>query len=143
MSGISINLRGYEDAIKALNIDKIEQEISDELNACGFDIARDAKNNLSLNGTTDLGFLANAIDAVPGHLKVEVIAHKDYAAYVEFGTGPYAATYLLSIEPEWRDIARIYFVNGKGRMPAQPYLHPAFEKNILLLMKKLKALFSK
>jgi hypothetical protein len=141
MSGFKIELKGMDEVMDKLKID--EQAISDELADFGFAVARDAANNLSLHGTTDFGFLANSIDAVPGHLSVTVVAHKDYAAYVEFGTGPYAATYLPSIEPEWRAIARQFFVNGKGRMPAQPYLHPAFAKNLIELEKKLTSILGK
>jgi len=57
--------------------------------------------------------------------KVRVEA--DYAAYVEFGTGAKAEEYLSSQSPELREYARQFFVSGKGRMPAQPFLFPAFE----------------
>ena len=143
MSGFKITLKGMDEVMDKFKIDDLKQEITLELAAFGRDVVRDAKQNLSNHGTNDLGFLTNAIDTESSELSVKVFVHKDYAAYVEFGTGPYAATYLPSIEPEWRAIARQFFVNGKGRMPAQPYLHPAFAKNLIELDKKLTSLFGK
>ena len=44
-------------------------------------------------------------------------------AFVEFGTGKYAERSI----PEGLEIyARTFYVNGKGHMPAKPFLFPAF-----------------
>lgn len=141
MNGIKVELKGFNEAIKKLDIHNLEQAITDELDDFGRGVVRDAKQNLSTHGTIDFGFLTNSINSETKPLSVTISAHKDYAAYVEFGTGPYAASYVPSLEPEWQAIARQFFVNGKGRMHAQPYLHPAIEKNLLLLKDNLKSLF--
>jgi len=46
-----------------------------------------------------------------------------YAPYVEFGTGIY-----VEVPAGYEKFAMQYYVNGKGRMKAQPYLVPAFIK---------------
>ena len=46
-----------------------------------------------------------------------------YAPYVEFGTGSN-----VSIPSGLEDFARQFYVNGEGRMKAQPFLFPAYFK---------------
>lgn len=144
MSGITIKLTGLDEVLKKLGVKNLEKEITQTLMAFGRDVERDAKNNLSLHGTVDFGFLSNSIGSESlAPLSVRIFAHKDYAAFVEFGTGPFAAEYVPSLEPEWQALAKLFYVNGNGRMPAQPYLHPAFEKNLPVLMEDLKDLLNK
>lgn len=62
----------------------------------------------------------------------------DIAAWVEFGSGQSAKSYLLTVPAEWRDLARKYYINGRGTILAQPYLYPAFQKYSLQVQKELK-----
>lgn len=62
----------------------------------------------------------------------------DIAAWVEFGTGQSAKTYLMSVEPEWRDVAAKYIRNKQGTILNAPYLYPAFTKYSLLTIKEIK-----
>jgi len=58
----------------------------------------------------------------------------NYAAYVEFGTGKYAAEYVPSIDKEWQKLALSYKTTGKGTLPKSPYLYPSTvigQKNIM------------
>jgi hypothetical protein len=55
----------------------------------------------------------------------EMIANKDYAAYVEFGTGDFAESYVPSLEPEWQKLAESYIVTGDGTTPEKPYFYKA------------------
>jgi HK97 gp10 family phage protein len=48
-----------------------------------------------------------------------------YAAYQEFGTGTFAASYVGSLPDEWQALARQFYVNGQGRVRPQPYMYPA------------------
>lgn len=57
-------------------------------------------------------------------------------AYSEFGTGDYAGALLSSYPQEWKDMARQYFVNGKGRIPAKPALYTSFNRNIKNIIEK-------
>lgn len=142
MAGYSIKVTGLDEVLKKLDVKKFEQGITDELAAYGADVSRDAKQNVESNGTTDNGRLVNSIDFIPERMSVEIVANVDYAAYVEFGTGPYAAAYLSSKEQEWKDLARQFYVNGEGRMPAQPFIHPAIEKNRPSLLERLNNLLN-
>lgn len=63
----------------------------------------------------------------------------EIAAWVEFGTGQSASSYLATVPPEWKSLAQLYYINGKGTIVAQPYLLPAFLKYKLEYVKELKA----
>lgn len=63
----------------------------------------------------------------------------EVAAWVEFGTGQSAATYLATVPKEWKSLAQLYYINGKGTIIAQPYLLPAFLKYKIEYVKELKA----
>lgn len=62
------------------------------------------------------------------------------AAYIEFGTGSGYKAIEGSLEPDARELARQFFVDGSGRMPARPYLLPAYyryRKEFLSNLRKL------
>lgn len=50
----------------------------------------------------------------------------EMAAYLEFGTGVFAANYVKRLPPEWQKIALSFWVNGKGTTKTHSYLYPAF-----------------
>jgi HK97 gp10 family phage protein len=62
----------------------------------------------------------------------------DYAPYVEFGTGPYAAQYLAGMPKEIKSYALTFYVNGEGKTEAQPFLIPAFLKYRKQFFKDMK-----
>lgn len=66
----------------------------------------------------------------------------EIAAYVEFGTGQSASSYLATVPEEWRAVAQRYYVNGKGSIINQPYLLPAFMKYKEEFVKDLKKAIS-
>lgn len=49
-------------------------------------------------------------------------AKDHFAAYLEFGTGVFAAKRVKELPFEWEAVAWQFYVNGKGTMPAHPYL---------------------
>jgi hypothetical protein len=49
-------------------------------------------------------------------------ANVPIAAYINFGTGSFAAQYLAGMPSDIQALAREYYVNGKGRLPSNPYL---------------------
>lgn len=60
--------------------------------------------------------------------------------YIEFGTGSSAAGYVPSL-PKWaQEIARKYYINGKGTLIKSPYLLPAYFQHSPELYRKLKDL---
>lgn len=60
------------------------------------------------------------------------------AAWVEFGTGQSAQSYLSTVDDEWRAEAQRFYINGKGTIINQPYLYPAFMKYKVQFIKDLK-----
>ncbi len=169
-SGFSVKLEGFDEVIAKLDVKNLEQDITDELTAFGYDVERDAKQFAPV----DEGFLRNSIAAVPGKLKVEVVVNCDYAAYVEFGTRKFAAAYVAVLPADWKAFAATFkgpdggtfmelvlrikqWAERTGKIPpeaayakalkivregtrAQPYLFPAFENNRPKLIERLRAL---
>jgi len=96
-----------------------------EIAATGFEIEADAKSR------------ASSIQSAPPEVKQMIsnqILNNGYTArisqnalpmgaYIEFGTGVY-----VTVAPEWKDMAWQFYVNGKGRLRAHPYMYPAFIK---------------
>jgi len=62
----------------------------------------------------------------------------EIAIWTEMGTGQSAATYLATVDPQWRAVAQRYYINGKGTIINQPYMYPAFMKYKELFIKDLK-----
>lgn len=62
------------------------------------------------------------------------------AAYVEFGTGQSARTYLATVPAEWKAYAQLFYINGKGTIINQPYLLPAFLKHQIIFIKEMNDL---
>lgn len=62
------------------------------------------------------------------------------AAYLEFGTGVYAARYVRSLPPGFRALAMTFYVNGRGRLKEHPYLIPAYLQEGKRLSERLKGL---
>lgn len=99
--------------------------LKSEISAIGNQIAEDAKTNVSF------------VSSAPPEIKQKIsnqITNDGYTtkitqnalpmgAYIEFGTGVY-----VTVAPEWKDMAWQFYVNGKGRLRAHPYLYPAFIK---------------
>lgn len=65
------------------------------------------------------------------------------AAYLEFGTG-LSAGEILAPYPQWiKDIARKFFVTGRGTLKGKPYLYPNVLKGIPVFQRELKTLIDK
>jgi hypothetical protein len=64
------------------------------------------------------------------------------AAYIEFGTGRYFPQY-PGKEKEWQDLAREFYVNGKGFMRPAPYLYPSVKSGLVSLLSNIKQIFAR
>lgn len=62
------------------------------------------------------------------------------AAYLEFGTGKFAAAHLASEDPWVRKLAMVFYVNGKGWLRAHPYFIGTYKQEGQRLSEKLKNL---
>ena len=94
-------------------------------------------SNDTVNSTG--GVLRGAIEPLKnGFMDYSLVCQKDYAPYMEFGTGNYAASYVKSLEPEWEALAATYFVSGKGRILPRPFMVPAIRKHTPEIIQKIK-----
>ena len=112
MAGFTLKIEGLQAAIIALKkvegntIKKLENELD------GF--ATKVKNEAVRRAPLYDGQLKNSIGAVRKGLKVDVVAAKYYAAYVEFGTKKFAAAYVATLPPDWKAYAAT-FKGEKGK----------------------------
>ncbi|MEI2271826.1 hypothetical protein OHD16_06695 [Sphingobacterium sp. ML3W] len=60
--------------------------------------------------------------------RVIIWTNNVHAAYLEFGTGGYAAAYLSDKPEEMKKEAAEFYINGNGFTYAEPYLFPAYYK---------------
>jgi hypothetical protein len=89
---------------------RFEKGIQDSLNDFGLRVVKQAKEL----APKDEGYLARAINYKKGKLSVEINVNVSYAAYIEFGTRKFAAAYVSSLPPEWREMAAGYKGKGTG-----------------------------
>src|SRR5688572_8350269 len=86
--------------------------------------------------------LANSIIAdtsQPYRKSVSVFA--PHAPFVEFGTGSRVFDSPFQFTPAMKEYAMDFFVSGKGRMPAAPFLFPAYTAEIIQIRNRLRKLF--
>lgn len=139
---LTIKISGLESTFSKLNdnVKEIQLEIDAEMGAAVEMMATTAKQILP----ADYGVLRASINAKKiSDFNYMLSANKDYAPYIEFGTGPYAASYLASKEQEWQDLAKQYYVNGRGNTPATPYFYPAVKQQTEKLLARIKAILNK
>lgn len=134
MSGFSIDITGDLNQSFDDMTDQVKQIVNDELEAFGIETVTMAKQLCPVNE----GFLRNSITFDKQPLSVILIVAAGYGAYVEFGTGVFAESYVPSLPPEVQEFAITFFVNGKGHVPARPFLFPAIESNRVKLIDNLK-----
>lgn len=60
------------------------------------------------------------------------------AAYIEFGTGRSAAGYVPTLPTEWQEVARKFYINGKGTLIKKPFLLPSYFDEAPKLEKKIR-----
>lgn len=108
--GFNIKFQNLDKALS--NIDAISvkavSDLKEELNAFGLSMVADAKRLAPV----DEGHLRNSISYELKGLTVEVIVNVNYAAYVEFGTRRFAASYVSSLPSDWQSFASQF--KGKG-----------------------------
>ena len=111
-------------------------------------LIRATQIELSANQYKPDGITIKRIPEDNGFTQLVSAAHNTnpkLAAYMEFGTGDYAA-YFLGTNPQYiKDLARQYYVNGQGRLPSMPYITPAYireRKKFLENVKKIVKRYS-
>ena len=117
----------------------LKEEVTAELHAAGFEIEGIAKR-LAPKDNAGGGGIAGRFFVESKELHVRVGNSSNYAAYQEFGTGVHAASYVTTLPKDWQDYAKKFFKTGKGRIPAHPFMFPAYEQVRPKLIKRLKTL---
>lgn len=126
-------------------IEKFSKALSDDvdeiLSEGAHNIAEAARNNAPKGAT---GALKASISAdTTEKWNKTISANVPYAAYVEFGTGSHVFENKIGFDfaPEVKAFAEEFYVNGKGRQMATPYLFPALESEKLRIIQNIKKLF--
>jgi len=110
VAGNYVKKEELAESIKALfaKLDKIAQDTADEVNASldgfGGAVVKNAKLLVSTN-SSDEGGLLGSIDSTVNSLSVTITSNRNYAAYIEFGTRKFAASYISSLPSEWQAYA--------------------------------------
>lgn len=124
---------------------RIENAIQDEIIRTGEAIKNDANTLASGIGFFDpngnwvlLNGKVRGVTFDNGHGYRIWVDAGAMGAYIEFGTGEYAGYTVGAYDPEWRELAHTFYVNGKGRLPSRPYMHPAWVKNTTGLIDRLR-----
>lgn len=121
------------------DLDKYSKEVvvqlDAEMNAGLIDMETQAKTF----APTDTGRLRSSINVKKLEpLAYELRAETDYAAYVEFGTGPYAESYVPSLDPEWQEYAKTFQKSKPGHTPQKPFFYRAVRDVFPIMIERMK-----
>lgn len=123
MCAFKVKIKGLQNLLAKAEKD-IDRIIKEVLLSSANSILQDALSRLPANsGAIRSSF---AIAVTDNGYTVTIFSDEEVAAYIEFGTGDFAKAYLAGKPAEVVAEAIKFFVNGKGKMPAQPYLFPAY-----------------
>lgn len=137
-----IQVTGIEESLKKLKSDyeKAANEVDAEIAATCENILTAAKSNLP----AQFGQLKGSLRILEKKKFSYTIGSRlNYAAYIEFGTGPYAKKYVPSLEKEWQDYAKKFKQPTDGNSPHHAYFYPAIRYYIITLTQRLEYIFSK
>jgi HK97 gp10 family phage protein len=144
---MSVKVKGLDKAIRELSRsgDRAIQTVKDVLADTATDIEQDAKQDAPFELE---GVVLNIKQRIDKNVednglvwKVGIQGTQDFDAYVEFGTGQSAREILYGpgYTQEMRDIAKVFYKNGQGRLIGQPFLFPAWIKHTANLVEELKS----
>lgn len=139
----TVKIQGLESVLKKIErYDKaLGEGVINELSQGAKNIAAVAKVNAPTGKTGALA-ASGGFDISQPYRK-SIFFTAPYAPYVEFGTGSkvFQSVNGFAFTPEMKDFAREFYVNGMGRMPARPYLFPAYSAEIVQIRKRIRNLF--
>lgn len=111
--GLYIDARQLQKGVKGFErlIKEMPDKVSDVLNASALEVERKAKRA----APADRGFLRQSISSdISRKLQKHIHANAPYAAYVEFGTGKFAAQYVATLPPDYQAFAARFKGRGGG-----------------------------
>lgn len=121
------------------DLDKYSKEVVAELDAEMFAGLRDMETQAKTFAPVDTGRLRGSINVKKLEpLAYELRAETDYAAYVEFGTGPYAESYVPSLDPEWQEYAKTFQKSKPGHTPQKPFFYRAVRDVFPIMIERMK-----
>lgn len=126
---MAVMIKGLDELIAKVKTMQaaVQDEVDLELTASALNIETTAKE-LSPADFGGGGGLRGRFYVETGEKLAKVVGNSsEYAAYQEFGTGLHAAEYVQTLPEDWQAYAMTFFVNGKGRVPAHPFMFPAYE----------------
>ena len=151
---MKIELKGIDAVISSFN--KVDKKFSGQVDklimGAGLRTVAIAKSRLQplpgddKNLSTDIGAVRQSINSTydpstkTGGVFAGNVQGDHMAAYLEFGTGRYAAKYVSTLPEPFQKLAMRFYVNGKGRMLEHPYLIPSYLQEGERLKDKLKNL---
>jgi len=118
--------------------DDLVKQIDAEIFASAEEMATKAKQKAP---ATPNGRLRASINVEPdpnAKLAYDLVARVRYAAYVEFGTGPYAKEYTAGIDDEWQEYAFEFKTSKPGHTPAQPFFYPSVREVFPQMVKRIE-----
>lgn len=124
LDALKNSLNKYEKAITSVTEQLIEQSAKS--------IAQEAKSRCRSEN------VRSSIRVTSSDGKWHIETEGKISAYVEFGTGNYAQALLSTMPDDWVDMAREFYVNGLGRVPASPYLYPSYRQGKKELLENIK-----
>ena len=132
---------------KSMNsLDKAFVERLDKIEKAFIKSMKDMESEAIAAAPKDTGALKSSIKQVEvGKLSYQLRAEVPYAAFVEFGTGPYVI--VGSYDQYWQDIAEPFKSPNPSetnrKIEPQPYFYPTVNKNIAKLKTRIKTILSK
>lgn len=145
MATFTVNMTGLSDVLRKIEAysKDLADSIDTELSVAAQAVALTAKVRAPKGKTGALS--ASIYSDVSVRFSKRIIAPLYYSPYVEFGTGARVFENKIGFEfsPEIRAFAREFYVNGMGRMPAQPYLFPAYEVEKKKFIQRVKDILFK
>jgi HK97 gp10 family phage protein len=116
------------------------KQIDAEILASAEEMATRAKQKAP---ATPNGRLRASIHVEPdknSKLAYDLVCDVRYAAYVEFGTGPFAEKYVPSLDNEWQEYAKTFKTSTPGHTPAQPFFYPSVREVFPQMVKRIENL---
>ena len=101
MGGSFIKIEGLGKALARFDVKKYEPQVQECFDKFGLSVELKAKQLAPV----DEGHLKGSIFQQPGRFSSTVGASVNYAAYLEFGTRKFAASYVASLPAQWQELA--------------------------------------
>lgn len=126
------------------DLDKYAKEVIQELDAEMGAGLEEMSTEAKRKAPVDIGTLRNSIVVEKEKpLSYNLKANARYAAYVEFGTGPFAEQYVPSLDPEWQEYATDFKEENPGHTKQQPFFYPSVTKIFPLMIERMKKVIEK